>query len=204
MSSEFSSIQIHGTYLEPLFLIADIRILLKTRIRPDKTCEEGTDYIRILARCADGGIREQLALTEQGLYTVLARNNSAIGRRFRAFITTTIKEMRLRGCPSLDKVLDDISQMIRNDRETGQHLYLIKDTAGWTKIGKSNDPAKRLLELQTGNPLELRVSDIYDNCGKYEILAHQKAKQISTEHRGEWFRLTSEDELHEWIENIDR
>ena len=66
-------------------------------------------------------------------------------------------------------------------------VYFISDGTA-IKIGISNNPNKRLLELQTGNPNELKLigtSHILVENDLHELFIHRKL-------RNEWFELCDE------------
>lgn len=86
-------------------------------------------------------------------------------------------------------------------REKHQLMYILRN--GGTnqyKIGITKDLNRRLSELQTGCPEELRVVKIYTHyqrkiIQRYETLLHRhytkQGKRIRN--NGEWYRLTEED-----------
>jgi len=68
------------------------------------------------------------------------------------------------------------------------HTYLIEaEGSHLVKIGIASDPVRRLRELQTGQPMELRL--LWSIAGDYEhdLHVHFAAHRV----RGEWFDLTS-------------
>lgn len=73
-----------------------------------------------------------------------------------------------------------------------QKLYLI-ECQGFLKIGVAYDVLRRVAELSTGNPFELKVLAIYgyENAQVVEGSLHQRfsTKQV----RGEWFSLDEND-----------
>lgn len=70
-------------------------------------------------------------------------------------------------------------------------VYFITD-GRYTKIGCGNDPAKRLLELQTGNPLELYLVKTIEGSFEEEKAIH---KSLSLYHvRGEWYDFNQFDD----------
>ncbi len=66
-------------------------------------------------------------------------------------------------------------------------VYVLRDSATTVKIGKATNIAKRMRELQTGNPLKLRLIAILSDDMEDERKFHDrfKAYRIS----GEWFRF---------------
>lgn len=81
-------------------------------------------------------------------------------------------------------------------------LYLIEDGESRVKIGLSVDPTRRLSELQTSNPSQLkllatsRVSDPY--TAEARLHEEYREHQIS----GEWFGL-SEEERSELVKRLN-
>ena len=72
----------------------------------------------------------------------------------------------------------------------GQHLYVIQSgMTGAIKIGRSDDPDKRLLQLQTGCPYPLKIILFMVDGGKHERRAHTAMSRHRTRqvHGGEWF-----------------
>jgi len=77
-----------------------------------------------------------------------------------------------------------------------RYTYLIKDDDnGLYKIGIAKDPQKRLKELQTGNPFQLRIVETYlsEYSNKVEKSLHRKYSHLKKE--GEWFNLSIKDEV---------
>jgi len=73
-------------------------------------------------------------------------------------------------------------------------VYLLINEEGKYKIGfTERETKKRIKELQTGSPSEMRVVQEYesDNARKIETILHRflRSKRIS----GEWFELTNEE-----------
>lgn len=76
-------------------------------------------------------------------------------------------------------------------------IYLIKSISdGCYKIGVSKNPDKRLKQLQTGNPSELHLLNVYESkiAFKIEKVLHNTFN-INKEH-GEWFNLSIKDEFY--------
>ena len=65
-------------------------------------------------------------------------------------------------------------------------LYFIQsDLTGMIKIGRSKNPKKRLLQLQTGNPNKLRLVAFFKGMGWQEKILHERLSFYRLE--GEWF-----------------
>ena len=72
----------------------------------------------------------------------------------------------------------------------GKHLYIIQSkVTGAFKVGKSDDPERRLRQLQTGCPYLLRIILIMEESGNLEPRVHQYLKTYKTRFSsgGEWF-----------------
>ncbi len=71
----------------------------------------------------------------------------------------------------------------------GQHLYIIQmDRTGVVKIGRSSDVDRRIGELQTSCPYELRIVLILEDQGHREREFHRRLRRFSTRRfKGEWF-----------------
>jgi hypothetical protein len=69
------------------------------------------------------------------------------------------------------------------------NLYIISCDLG-VKVGLSNNPEKRIKQLQTGNHLKLKLEKYWEVpkelSRKIETLAHHKLRH-SYAKRGEWF-----------------
>lgn len=72
----------------------------------------------------------------------------------------------------------------------GKHLYIIQSrSTGAIKIGKSDDPERRLLQLQTGSPYSLRIILVGLEKGNLELKLHRLMVRHRTRQTrgGEWF-----------------
>ena len=85
-------------------------------------------------------------------------------------------------------------------------IYLISD-GELTKIGRSNNPIKRLRELQTGHPKRLRLiayfslkSPIEDR--KMENRLHYLLRIKRCRYNGEWFKLPPDKDLIDLVKTI--
>ena len=77
-------------------------------------------------------------------------------------------------------------------RIEGTNIYFIGSLAsGTVKIGRSNNPEKRLNKLQTGNPHKLVLYGVIDDVtAELESRLHRILDPFRLE--GEWFKLTDE------------
>lgn len=73
------------------------------------------------------------------------------------------------------------------------YLYCISDGQGFCKFGYSEDPHRRLIELQTGNANSLHLVEVLsvDNLSirDYERNFHREFQHRRV--KGEWFRCSS-------------
>ena len=78
--------------------------------------------------------------------------------------------------------------------EIGSNVYFISDGEN-IKIGKANNPEKRLAQLQTGNPRALRLLNVI-KCetenDAFELESFLHTILQSTHLNGEWFHLPIE------------
>jgi len=70
------------------------------------------------------------------------------------------------------------------------YVYMIR-SGECVKIGKSDDPRKRLDQMQTGNPQELKLIGFWES--EDACKDEQRLHEIFAEgkERGEWFRVSS-------------
>ena len=72
------------------------------------------------------------------------------------------------------------------------HLYIIQsDVTGSIKIGRANDPDKRIKQLQTGASYKLRLIKVLLNFGDREFKIHDLLKKHDCHLQGEWFHWDS-------------
>lgn len=99
----------------------------------------------------------------------------------------------------------NLVQQQKRDPVPGRHLYVIQsDRTGAVKIGRSSDPAKRLLCLQTGSPHKLRLLASFEGRGDEEKVLHRLVRKFRYRvEKGEWFHYDCLPHLPEWVyENL--
>ena len=70
------------------------------------------------------------------------------------------------------------------------HLYIIQsDVTGAFKVGRSKSPIRRLKQLQTGSPYQLKLVCILENKGYQEKLLHRRLDESGRRCKGEWFEF---------------
>lgn len=71
----------------------------------------------------------------------------------------------------------------------GEHLYVLQmGRTGAIKVGRSGDPQRRLSEIQTGAPYEVRLLVVVENQGERERRIHRDLRRFRLRgQKGEWF-----------------
>lgn len=72
----------------------------------------------------------------------------------------------------------------------GRDLYIIQSrVTGACKVGRSDDPNRRLLQLQTGSPHQLKLILALEGGGYREASVHRQMRAHKTRgsQSGEWF-----------------
>ena len=83
-------------------------------------------------------------------------------------------------------------------------VYIISD-GEYYKIGFSKSPAKRLKQLQTGQPntLKLIYQRATSNARQIEKLLHTMLRYTRARHNSEWFTIDGDlNWLYEYIDSI--
>lgn len=71
----------------------------------------------------------------------------------------------------------------------GDHLYIMQmGRTGAIKVGRSGDPERRLTEIQTGAPYEVRLLLVVEDQGWREQHLHREMRKFRLRsQKGEWF-----------------
>lgn len=196
---QLSRLRVYGTVEEPLFPVQSVAKLIgKVQVRVDQgQYEEGLDYVKMNVASRDNKMHEQNLLTETGLYNVIFRSNTEAGRRFRVFVTSLLKDMRLSQRISQAQLLENMTGKIEGGACPDDHLYFITD-GEWTKIGRSNNVEHRCAQLQTGNARELTVLRTFPTLGHRERETHDRVGKVARR-RGEWFHISDLDPIYAWL-----
>ena len=84
-----------------------------------------------------------------------------------------------------------------------KHLYVIQsDITGAIKIGISNNPKKRLQQLQTGSPYKLKLLTIVKGRGDLERSLHSFLKPYKQSCKGEWFDFDCTGSFPDWLSEM--
>lgn len=119
---EFTKIRIYGTKDEPLFLGVDIQKMLDLKMfHYERDYDLEDDYIKIKEEIG-GQYREVNAFTEDGLYNVIARSRTPLGKRFRKFVKIILKELRLKGEVTLPTALEKLQTYLALEKSKNEIL----------------------------------------------------------------------------------
>lgn len=95
------------------------------------------------------------------------------------------------------KMLDDKKKETEN-LKNGFVYFLVNNEYSFCKIGFSDNPEKRLSEVQTGCPYALRLHHFFTGTTRDERNQHHKYKHLNS--NGEWFFI--KDELKEYLDSV--
>ena len=86
-------------------------------------------------------------------------------------------------------------------KEWGASLYIMQmGGTGAFKIGRSGDPKRRRVELQTGCPHSIRIILVVEDQGWKEKSIHRQMKRHKTRsYSGEWFHEAGWGDLPDWL-----
>lgn len=80
------------------------------------------------------------------------------------------------------------------------HLYIMQQHhTNLIKIGRSNNPQKRLKQLQTGSPYVIKMLKIFTGLGNMERELHALLSDYRIRNNGEWFDSECLAELPTWM-----
>lgn len=69
-------------------------------------------------------------------------------------------------------------------------VYAVKHPHGYVKIGRSENPEKRLQGIQVGSPYELEILAAVETAAPKRLEETLHERFASDNKRGEWFRLS--------------
>lgn len=113
---EFASLTVYGSFEDPLFLSSQVKELLGLSKIHTEDLDLNDEYIKVKVH-SGGQLREQNLLTEQGLYTIISRSRTDLGRKFRRFIKVVFKELRTKGQVTLDDALVKLQQELTASKQ---------------------------------------------------------------------------------------
>jgi len=130
---EFTKLTVYGTSEDPLFPVSQVQDFLGTgQIRLDRGGYDlGEDYVKMICDRKNGRPKEQNLLTEDGLYRVLFRTDTAVSKKFRRFTKVVMRELRLRGQVTADDAIQklhalELTVAARDQQLEEQHVDLLR------------------------------------------------------------------------------
>lgn len=156
------NIEIYGTFEEPLFKANDIGNLLEIK-KIRTTLDNLDDECKVLKDAhTNGGIQQQIFLTEEGLYEVIFISRKPIAKEFRKWVRKLIKQIRLN---SNDKLQNRIKELEFYKEPSYQELPLEEivycfstDIENVYKIGKTtNKSTTRKANSQTPCVKDIKI-----------------------------------------------
>lgn len=97
-------------------------------------------------------------------------------------------------------LVDVLSRSTELKEKHGQHLYLMQNGKGLTKIGRSSKPFNRCDEVEIESGFNVRILAVFDNAGKDEKEWHNRFLGSNKRFKGifgrtctEWFELSEDD-----------
>lgn len=159
--NEERNLKIYGSIHEPLFSAVDIGELLD--IKNIRVTINNYDHDEKTEMVIDtnGGKQKVTMLTEQGLYRILHATRTVIGKTFRKWVYTVIKELRTNGVATMEGTMSMMGLGVQSNIDKsellikqfkGKNVFYImkiadlKDGKQVFKIGKTNG---NLLERYT-------------------------------------------------------
>lgn len=119
---EFTGLTIYGKPDDPLFMGTQIRDLLDmSHINYATEYDEGVDFVKMKVH-SGGQMREQNMFTEQGLYNIIFRSRTELGKKFRKFVTIVLRELRTKGHVTLNMALAKLKLELEAKDKTNQVL----------------------------------------------------------------------------------
>jgi len=85
----------------------------------------------------------------------------------------------------------NVARSTRSFKARRTKIYFVQaGKGGPIKIGRADDPDKRLLELQVGSPERLVTLAVFDGPAWLERACHREFSKDQGHLRGEWFKPT--------------
>lgn len=124
---EIHGVRIYGTCHDPLFIAKDMQELLGLKdLHLRRDFELGVEKVEIEIDTAKG-LRSAIALTECGLYSLLAKLDGDIGKKFRHYIYIVLHELRIKGNVELQKSLDLFKEDMDKQLKLKEEELKLKD-----------------------------------------------------------------------------
>lgn len=111
-------IKIKGTHEEPLFRLSDIGIILDL-VNPRQSVKDFDETEKILiSDTTDGGQQNVIYITEDGLYQLLFISRKPIVKKFKKWVSSIIKEVRLNGVYKLENDIRAKEEIIESQQQS--------------------------------------------------------------------------------------
>ena len=189
-------VNIQGTQDEPLFQANQIgKILDMKNIREVlRKFNEDEDEIHVISTDTNKGVRNNIFLTEKGLYRLLAQSRKPIAKTFQGWMVNVIQEIRINGIYQLKQENEVDRQLLQNKHKKDIHNILIeknqyknvvyivqfedetyeKENKILIKIGNTQSIKERIQHLQCDFNKNINLIDIYEciNHVKFERFLH--------------------------------
>lgn len=128
-----------------------------------------------------------ILLTEFGVYRLIINSRSQLSKSFKSFIYNVLSEARKLNVAASGNVLSC------ENLTKGSNIYFITHMPfdNKVKIGISNNPSRRLKQLQTGNPHKLVIYHMIESENPHELedTLHEICGDLKLDGGTEWFSL---------------
>ena len=174
------NIEIYGTFEEPLFKANDIGNLLEIK-KIRTTLDNLDDECKVLKDAhTNGGIQQQIFLTEEGLYEVIFISRKPIAKEFRKWVRKLIKQIRLNSNKQLENKIKELEfhkipsyEELLLDETVYCHSTDIENVF---KIGKSANSNSKKRKSGSQTPCVKDIKILYEvktsDCDVLEKLVH--------------------------------
>jgi prophage antirepressor-like protein len=185
------TINIQGTYENPLFQANQIAQLLELKNMHNQICKFNDSQKVLLATESRGGMQKTVFLTESGLYRLLSRSTKPIAEQFQQWICYVIKEIRLTGEYKL-KEQNEIDKKMAQEREkrnTHNKLLDAYHQRNVVYICKLKDHAdnKYVIKIGSTQDIKTRITNIANTYGVIPLIIDMFESQNHTKFE-KWIR----------------
>ena len=184
------NIEIYGTFEEPLFKAKDIGELLEIK-KIRTTLDNLDDECKVLKGAhTNGGLQQQIFLTEEGLYEVIFISRKPIAKEFKKWVRKLIKQIRLNSNKQLEnkiKELEYFKELSYQELPLEETVYCFStDIENVYKIGKTTTKSTtRKSGIQTPCVLDIQIlheiktidCDILEKLVHYSLTKYRLGKR---------------------------
>lgn len=156
----------------------------------DRICEYGIEGL-CLCYCLAGEDLAGRTMSEEEMRSLCRRCDHYIGKGSDPWAYNSIYNPKI--------VLEKYKHYIER-KNPSAFVYLVSD-GKFVKIGKAQDPAKRLAGIQTGNPSECKILyliPVRSASMAYQVEEYLHSKYQSYQMCGEWFDILEKLEHDAW------